>query len=76
MEINPNDYEIIHIRDPEADKFVKISSNRTYELRASLIEFLNDKFKLFAWKVEDMLGIDPEIISHELYVDHTKKIVQ
>lgn len=76
MAITPDDYEKIYIGDPGMENSVKISSNLAYELRASFIEFLEDNVDFFAWKPKNMPGINHEIISHELCVDHTRKPIQ
>lgn len=76
MAINLDNYEIIYIGDLGVDKFVKIISKLAHKLRASLIEFLKDNAELFVWKPKDMPNINPKIISHELYVNHTRKPIQ
>lgn len=37
---------------------------------------LNIIVNLFAWKPQDMLDINHDIIAYELNVDHTKKLIQ
>lgn len=72
----PKDYEIISVGWPKKDKSLKISSKLSTELKDSLIEFLKNNVNLLAWKPEHMLSTDHSIISHELNVEHNKKLVQ
>ena len=36
------------------------------DIRSSLIHFLEQNMEEFAWKKEDMGGVDPEMITHKL----------
>lgn len=55
--------------------FLKINSILSVEVKEKLFEFLKRNMDLFAWKLEDMTGINVDIIVHELDMDHTKKPV-
>lgn len=76
MTVAPEDCEIIFVREPRENKFLKVNSKLTHELRAARIELSKGKVDFFACKTENMPGIDPTVISHDLNVDHTKKLVQ
>ena len=39
------------------------------QIKKSLIQFLKNNKDVFAWSHEDMLGINPSIISHKLNVN-------
>ena len=45
-------------------------------MRTRLIRFLKENLDVFAWRHEDMLGIDPEVIQHKLNVNPERKPVQ
>lgn len=55
---------------------MKIGSGLTQEVREELIKFLTKNKDTFAWTAEDMPGIDPSIISHELHVDPSFKHIK
>lgn len=38
-----------------------------------MIEFLKINADSFVWKLEDMLGINLDVIMHKLHLDYTKK---
>ena len=42
-------------------------------MRTRLIRFLKENLDVFAWRHEDMLGIDPEVIQHKLNVNPERK---
>ena len=48
---------------------LKIDSKLSEGLRRRLIDFLRSLSDCFAWSHLDMLGINPEIIMHQLQVD-------
>jgi hypothetical protein len=45
-------------------------------IREALIEFLKNSIDIFAWTHEDMLGIDPFVISHKLNVDSSMRPIK
>ena len=45
-------------------------------LKDELVKFLKKNLDIFAWRHEDMLGIDGDVIEHHLNVDPMKKLVQ
>ena len=46
------------------------------EMKKKLVQFLIRNFDVFAWSHKDMLGIETEVIQHQLNVDPKKKPVQ
>ncbi|KAL1225056.1 hypothetical protein V5N11_002835 [Cardamine amara subsp. amara] len=63
--------------DPEhPEHVVKISLGLESKLRDELIKFLSKHKSSFASSIDDMLGIDPAIISHELHVDQSLKPIK
>ncbi|KAG7567252.1 Ribonuclease H-like superfamily [Arabidopsis thaliana x Arabidopsis arenosa] len=68
--------EAMVINEEYPDQTVNIGSGLSETLRAELIKFLKRNQKTFAWKIEEMTGIDTKVISHELNIDPTFKPVK
>ncbi|CAA0811126.1 Unknown protein, partial [Striga hermonthica] len=69
--------ELIYVDEPVFHKSLRIGSHLQEPLRAELISFLKHNSDVFAWKHEDMKGIDPGVASHKLNLDRTvRPIVQ
>ncbi|XP_038687530.1 uncharacterized protein LOC119986911 [Tripterygium wilfordii] len=58
---------IIHPDYP--DQKIQIEANLDHQLRENLNQFLQNHKHTFAWTHADMIGIDPNIITHQLQVD-------
>ncbi|KAJ9557119.1 hypothetical protein OSB04_011733 [Centaurea solstitialis] len=58
------------------DRKVFVGATLTPDLKSEIISFLLEHSDCFAWSHEDMVGIDPDIISHNLNVDPTFKPVK
>ncbi|KAJ9548227.1 hypothetical protein OSB04_020770 [Centaurea solstitialis] len=58
------------------DRKVFVGATLTPNIKNSIISFLQEHSDCFAWSHEDMVGIDPNIISHKLNVDPTFKPVK
>ena len=54
--------------DDHPEHLAYIGSKLAEDLRSLLIHFLKHNKDVFAWKQEDMVGIDPAIITHRLNV--------
>ena len=78
-EKEPNEMEALETitldRD-ETGKTTRIGTTLSLEMRASLIQFLQQNLDIFAWSHEDMPGIPTEIIQHKLNVNPVSKRVQ
>ena len=48
---------------------IRVGSNLSLKAQAQVVEFLRNHSDVFVWSPIDMLGIDPEVISHSLNVD-------
>ena len=59
----------------QPEHLVYIGSKLAEGIRSSLIRFLKKNMKVFAWKQEDMGGVDPEVITHKLNVNPSYKPV-
>ena len=62
--------------DDHPEHLAYIGSKLAEDLRIPLIRFLKQNKDVFAWKQEDMGGIDPTIITHKLSVSPSFKPVK
>ena len=62
--------------DDDPEHLAYISSKLEEDLRSPLTHFLRQNKDVFAWKQEDMGGIDPTIITHRLNVSPSFKPVK
>ena len=62
--------------DDHPEHLAYVSSKLAEDLRSLLIRFLKKNKDVFAWKHEDMGGIDPAIITHRLSVSPSFKHVK
>ena len=62
--------------DDNPEHLAYIGSRLAEDLRHLLIHFLKQNKDVFAWKQEDMGGIDPVIITHKLNVNPSFKPVK
>uniref|UniRef100_A0A2N9E8C8 Integrase catalytic domain-containing protein n=1 Tax=Fagus sylvatica TaxID=28930 RepID=A0A2N9E8C8_FAGSY len=72
------DLEVINLsHDPGIDKPVSISTSLSAVERACFINLLKEYQDVFAWKYDEMPGIDPGLVAHSLNVEPgTKPVVQ
>ena len=68
--------ETVTLDRDETDKTMRIGTTLSLEMRASLIQFLQQNLDVFAWSHEDMPGIPTEIIQHKLNMNPASKPVQ
>ena len=54
--------------DPSVQKQVSISSRLSTEEKQHLVELLKEHSDVFAWKYEDMPGLNPEMVCHALNI--------
>ena len=62
--------------DDHPEHLAYVGSKLAEDLRSLLIHFLKQNMDFFAWKQEDMGGIDPTIITHRLSVSPSFKPVK
>ena len=62
--------------DDDPEHLAYIGSKLAEDLKNLLIHFLKQNKDVFAWKQEDMGGIDPAIITHRLNVSPSFKLVK
>ena len=57
----------IHPKHP--DRHIMIGTKLIEELRVALVEFLKRNYDVFVWSQGDVLGIDPQVITHKLFTN-------
>ena len=67
--------EDIPLDEDDPGKSTRIWLNLEGKIRKDLIRFLRENIDVFAWSHEDMLGIDPSVITHRLNVYPSSKPV-
>ena len=66
----------VNIDDSNAERCVGIGADLAEDIKTELITFLKRNVATFAWSIDDMVGIDPEVACHELNVDPTFKPIK
>ena len=67
--------EDIPLDEDDPGKSTRIWVNLEGKIKKDLIRFLKENIDVFAWSHEDMLGIDPSVITHRLNVYPSSKLV-
>ena len=62
--------------DDQPKHLVYIGSKLAEDFKSPLIRFLKQNMEVFAWKQEDMGGINPAVITHRLNVSPSFKSVK
>ena len=62
--------------DDQPEHLVYIGSKLAKDVRDLLIHFLKQNIEVFAWKQEDMGGINPAVITHKLNINPSFKPVK
>ena len=60
----------------QPEHLVYIGSKLAEDISSSFIRFLKQNMEVFAWKQEDMGGVDPAVITHRLNVNPSFKSVK
>lgn len=60
----------------EERKLVRLDATLEGKNRAKVLEVIKSRISTFTWKPEDVIGIDPIIITHKLNVDPSAKPVK
>ena len=63
----------IPLNNQEPDKVTYIGASLEEPLKGEITSFLQENSDVFVWTAADMPGIDPQLITHKLNVDPTKK---
>ena len=67
--------EEILLEEGNPEKFTRIRTIMKEKTKQDLIQFLREIIDVFAWSHEDMLGINPSVITHRLNVYPSSKPV-
>ena len=67
--------EDISLDEDNPKKSTRIGANLEGKIKKDLIHLLRENIDVFAWSHEDMLGIDPSVITHRLNVHPSSKPV-
>ena len=62
--------------DDQPEHLVYIGSKLAKDVRDLLIHFLKHNIEVFAWKQEDMGGINPAVITHKLNINPSFKLAK
>ncbi|CAL9000626.1 unnamed protein product [Prunus brigantina] len=68
--------ETVVLNEEHPDRCVKIGTALDPDLRELFIDFLRHHAEVFAWSYDDMPGISPDVISHELSISPICKPVR
>ena len=68
--------EDIPLEEGNPEKFIRIGTSMKEKTKQDLIQFLREIIDVFAWSHEDMLGINPSVITHRLNVYPSSKPVR
>ena len=66
VEVNLGDEE-------KGEKMMKISKNLSEKKKGKLVALLKEYKDVFAWSYQEMLGLSPNLVTHELKVDPNAK---
>ena len=64
------------VDDKEPSRVLKIGKNLLDVVREAISDFLGQNLDVFAWTYSDMEGIDPNVISHRLNINPSRKPVR
>ena len=68
--------EDISLDENDPEKSTRIGADLEKKIKKDLIRFLRENIDIFAWSHEDMLGIDPSVITYRLNVYPSSKPVR
>ena len=67
--------EDISLDKDDPGKSTRIGADLDGKIKKGLIRFLRENIDMFAWSHEDILGIDPSVITHRLNIYPSSKPV-
>ena len=68
--------EDIPLEEGNPEKFTRIGTSMKEKTKRDLVQFLRENIDVFAWSHEDILGIDPNVITHHSNVYPSSKPVR
>ena len=73
----PNEtLEDIPLDENNPESYTKVGADMEKKTKQELVQFLKRSIDVFAWSREDMLGIDPSVITHHLNVYPSSKPIR
>ena len=67
--------EDIPLEKGNPEKFTRIGTSMEEKTKQNLVQFLRKSIDVFAWSHEDMPRIEPSVITHQLNVQPSSKLV-
>ena len=68
--------ENISLDESNPEKCTRVEVDLEKKIKKDLVRFLRKSIDVFAWSYEDMLSIDPSVITHRLNVYPSSKPIQ
>ena len=68
--------EDVLLQEDDLEEFTRIGPGMKEKTKQDLVQFLRKSIDVFAWSHEDMPGIDPSVISHQLNVYPSSKPIR
>ena len=68
--------EDIPLDEDDPRKSTRIGADLEGKIKKGFIRFLRENIDVFAWSHENMLGIDPSVITHRLNVYPSSKLMR
>ena len=68
--------EDIPSNENNLEKYTRVRADMKKKTKQNLVQFLKKSIDVFAWSHEDMLGIDPSVITHRLNIYPSTKTVR
>ena len=68
--------ENVLLQENDPEKFIIIGTSLKEKAKKVLVQFLRKSIDVFVWSHDDMLGIDPNVITHRLNVYPSSKPVR
>ena len=68
--------ENIPLDESNLERYTRVGADLEEKSKKDLVQFLKKNVDVFAWSHEDMLGIDPGVITHRLNVSPSFKPIR
>ena len=68
--------EDIFLDEENPERCTRVRADLEEKVKKDLVRFLRKNIDVFAWSHEDMLGIDPSVITHRLNVYPSSKPIR
>ena len=68
--------ENISLDETNPERHTRVGADLEEKIKKDLVHFLRKSIDMFAWSYKDMLGIDPNVITHCLNVYPSSKPVR